>query len=199
MSDSSLRERSRARRRRAIQLAAMRLFAEQGYDATTVAQIAAAADVAPRTVSLHFPTKVDIALASSDAAAERLTRLLEQRAPEISVTEAFMRWLGAEPAFVHEHEWRLRSAMFRANPALTAVGTAQTALLMHAIGAALALELDVAIDDVAVEVAIGAFAGVVLRYELLPETVRDDSVVLATVRAALTGAIDGVRRELRSR
>jgi hypothetical protein len=70
---------------------------------------------------------------------------------------------------------------------------------MHAIGAALALELDVAIDDVAVEVVIGAVAGVVLRYELLPETVRDDSVVLATVRAALTGAIDGVRRELSSR
>ncbi len=49
MAQTGLRERSKARRRTAIIRAAYELFAERGYDATTVADIAEAAEVAPRT------------------------------------------------------------------------------------------------------------------------------------------------------
>ncbi|WP_394813432.1 TetR/AcrR family transcriptional regulator [Streptomyces johnsoniae] len=42
--------------------AAYRLFAEQGYDATRVDQIAEAAEVSPSTVFRYFPTKEDIVL-----------------------------------------------------------------------------------------------------------------------------------------
>ncbi|MEJ3653531.1 TetR family transcriptional regulator [Actinomycetes bacterium KLBMP 9759] len=57
-----LRERKRARTRKLIQSEALRLFREQGFAATTMEQVAAAADVATSTVFRYFPTKEDLVL-----------------------------------------------------------------------------------------------------------------------------------------
>jgi AcrR family transcriptional regulator len=60
---TGLRERKKAKTRAAIRDHAMRLFDEQGYAATTVEQIAEAADVSPSTFFRYFPTKEDTVLA----------------------------------------------------------------------------------------------------------------------------------------
>jgi AcrR family transcriptional regulator len=59
---TGLRERKKAKTRAAIRQHALRLFREQGYTATTVEQIAEAAEVSPATFYRYFPTKEDVVL-----------------------------------------------------------------------------------------------------------------------------------------
>ena len=62
MSPTGLRERKKQKTKEAIQREAMRLFQEQGYDETTIEQIAEAAEISPSTFFNYFPTKEDVVL-----------------------------------------------------------------------------------------------------------------------------------------
>jgi AcrR family transcriptional regulator len=57
-----LRERKKIKLRRGMQAAALRLFETQGYDRTTVEQIAEAAETSTTTFYRYFPTKEDVVL-----------------------------------------------------------------------------------------------------------------------------------------
>jgi len=70
-----LRERKKHERRRRIEDAALDLFERHGFDATTIDQIAAAADISPRTFFSYFETKDDVVLADY---AQRLDRILTE-------------------------------------------------------------------------------------------------------------------------
>ncbi len=60
---TGLRERRRAKVRQEIYRTAMRLFGEQGYDETTVQQIAEGAVISESTFYRYFPTKADVVMA----------------------------------------------------------------------------------------------------------------------------------------
>src|SRR5579863_4433007 len=74
-----LRERKKARTRASLREHALRLFREQGYAATTVEQIAAAAEVSPSTFFRYFPTKEDLVL--QDDMDTRMVAAFEQQPP----------------------------------------------------------------------------------------------------------------------
>jgi AcrR family transcriptional regulator len=57
-----LRERKKQKTRESIQRTALRLFEKQGYEETTIEQIAAAAEISPSTFFNYFPTKEDVVL-----------------------------------------------------------------------------------------------------------------------------------------
>jgi AcrR family transcriptional regulator len=59
------RQRKKTATRDRIRASALRLFGEQGYDATTVEQIAAAAGVSHMTFFRYFPAKEDVVLSDS--------------------------------------------------------------------------------------------------------------------------------------
>ncbi|HEX6467675.1 MAG TPA: TetR family transcriptional regulator [Streptosporangiaceae bacterium] len=81
-----LRERKKLKTRRAIQDHALRLFAEQGYDATTVEQIADAAEISPSTFFRYFPTKEDCVL--SDEYDPVMAEVFRAQPPEMGVIDA---------------------------------------------------------------------------------------------------------------
>ncbi|MFJ9752913.1 TetR/AcrR family transcriptional regulator [Streptomyces chartreusis] len=77
---AGLRARKKAQTRRTIQEHALRLFLSQGYEHTTVEEIAAAAGVSHMTFFRHFPTKE--AVVETDDYDPMIIQLIAQRPPE---------------------------------------------------------------------------------------------------------------------
>lgn len=77
----SLRERKRERTRQALVDAAAELFERKGYDGTTVAEIAAAAEIGTRTFFSYFASKEDILFPDSDARARATIEVIGRRNP----------------------------------------------------------------------------------------------------------------------
>jgi AcrR family transcriptional regulator len=76
---AGLRERKKQRTREAITRAALELFAEGGYDATTLADIAEAADVSTRTIFAYYPSKEDILFCDFAVTRDALALALAER------------------------------------------------------------------------------------------------------------------------
>jgi AcrR family transcriptional regulator len=83
-----LRERKKQQTRERIASVALELFAERGYDHTTLAEIAEAADVSPRTIFAYFQSKEDILFCDEPLMYERLERTLRERPPGATTVDA---------------------------------------------------------------------------------------------------------------
>lgn len=80
-----LRELKKARTRQAVQRAALRLFEEQGYEATTVEQIALAAEISTATFYRYYCDKEDVVLGDDDRGLAE--EVLAQRDPGETLPE----------------------------------------------------------------------------------------------------------------
>ncbi len=86
-----LRERKKEQTRQAIAETARRLFAERGFDAVTVADVARAADVSQGTVFNYFPTKEDLFYGQMEDFEATLVEAVRDRVRGESVLEVFRR------------------------------------------------------------------------------------------------------------
>jgi AcrR family transcriptional regulator len=158
-----LRERNKKRRQDAVIRAAYRLFAERGYDATTVADIAAAAEVAPRTVAMYFPSKQDMALSRFSAAADALTGALRRRDPGESVTEVLARWVRSDDRPADREIKQLSKRLFRANPELSALRAARMTAAVSEGAAVIAAQTGLAPDSPGPRIAAVAAAAILIE------------------------------------
>ena len=89
----SLRDRKRERTRRALIDAAAALFERKGYDETTVAEIAAAADIGTRTFFSYFASKEDILFPDSDTRTRTTIEAIADRDPAEGPVDVLVRAL----------------------------------------------------------------------------------------------------------
>jgi AcrR family transcriptional regulator len=104
-STPGLRERKKARTKTTIQQQALRLFREQGYQGTTMEQIAAAAEVAPSTVFRYFPTKEDLTVLDDYySLADAIAQALAAQPRELHPVGAIRAAIGAVFAALSDEE-----------------------------------------------------------------------------------------------
>ena len=89
----SLRDRKRARTRQALVDAAIDLFNRDGYEQTTIADIAAAAEVGSRTFFNYFASKEELLFPESDARVQAAIEAIAERGPQDGPTDVLLRAL----------------------------------------------------------------------------------------------------------
>jgi AcrR family transcriptional regulator len=121
-----LRERKKQRTREAIVEAAFELFAERGFDGTTIADIAEAAEIAPRTFFSYFPSKDDVVFHDFEEQYGMVASWLREREPGTNAIDALRGGIeskvaetgGVDPAQLRDKH--LRNQLVRENDSLAA-------------------------------------------------------------------------------
>jgi len=161
MTETTTRHERRKQRTRAlIRETAWELFAAHGYDGTTIKAIADAADVAPRTVTVHFPAKDDLLFADDDYfGAGRLEHRLAARPAGQPALETLRQWMiqtiddiSSSRAGRASLYWRaraLRARLIDENDRLRGLARASYAPAERILAAAIADDLHVQPDALA--------------------------------------------------
>jgi len=162
-----LRERKKARTRASIREHALRLFREQGYQATTVEQIAEAAEVSQSTFFRYFPTKEDVVL--RDDFELRIFEAFERQPPQLAPIPAIRAAVREALATLTPAEWaefRETSELSFSVPEIRARTFDELARTIQAMTDVLARRVGRAPDDLAVQAIAGAVFGIIITVTL---------------------------------
>ena len=105
------RGRPRGTSARALELIALRLFTDQGFEQTTVDQIATAAGVSRRTFFRYFDSKTDVLWSEFDAEVETIRKLLAESPDDVPIMEGVRRAVLAANHYRAEDVPELRTRM----------------------------------------------------------------------------------------
>ncbi|HUA45733.1 MAG TPA: TetR family transcriptional regulator [Solirubrobacteraceae bacterium] len=141
-----LRERKKQQTREKIARVALELFAERGYDETTLADIAEAAEVAPRTIFAYFESKDDILLCEEGSFLTELKRRLDERPPGTTTVDALRELISSIEA--PDESAQRRKQIMTANPALQKKMRGLHADLEPMLAESIAKDLGAAPDDI---------------------------------------------------
>jgi AcrR family transcriptional regulator len=172
----SLRDRKKLKTRISVQQQAMRLFQKQGYNETTVEQIAEAAEISPSTFFRYFPTKESVVL--TDFYDPLILELMAAQPKDLSPLEALRRTLREifENMLAEERESEMeRSRLIMSVPELRTAAMDNLISTFQQMTTALAKRAGRQPDDAEIRMFAGAFFGITLSVGLIwmEDTTRD--------------------------
>lgn len=158
---SGLRERKKVKTRAMIEEHALKLFVKQGYEATTVEQIAEAAEVSPSTFFRYFPAKEDLVLGNMPNTA--VIELFGTQPLELSPLQALRASVRQMRANMTPEEYDLLKSRFEvihAVPELKSLAIKEFVRLRERFAELIAYRVGRKADDFDVVVFAGAVIGV---------------------------------------
>jgi len=175
-----LRERKKQKTRDTIVRVALELFAERGFQQTTIAQIAEAADVSPRTVSTYFPAKEELVFDLNGDMKERLAESIRQRPSGQNTMEALRTWILNERKFweANEEQLNCQRLVIERDDALIAYERAFIREFQELLVEGLAVDLKMEPTDLAPRIAASAAVAV---FDMLSDEERGNRKVVAPV------------------
>jgi AcrR family transcriptional regulator len=187
----TLRERKRQRTRQAIVDAALELFAEKGYDGTTVADIAAAAEIGTRTFFTYFASKDELLFPGADGRVLAAIDAIESRRPDERPIDVLLRALSSVIKAGHDFADKGGALRFRLIQTVPAVRGRALQLqldaqreIAHHLQAAYPDELDEVMAGAIVGAFVGAITGAVQAITDADPPVDPDARSAALQRAA---------------
>ncbi|NUR63743.1 MAG: TetR family transcriptional regulator [Catenulispora sp.] len=186
-----LRERKKAQTRAAIQRHALHLFQRDGYHATTMEQIAAAAEVSPSTLYRYFPTKEDLVLQDDyDPVTAAAFRAQPADLPVLEAFRAAVEQVLAMTDPRDREETILRARLSFAIPEVRARTLDHMLSTADMIAELFAERLGRPVDDLGIRVLAGSIIGAMLGAQQVWIADPDADLLTVTVDA-LQCLIDG--------
>ncbi len=189
----SLRERKRVRTRQALVTAAAELFERDGYEQTTIADIAAAAEIGTRTFFSYFTSKEELLFPESDGRIEAAIAAIATRRPGERPASVLLRALttvGDESDDMTGRLGALRLRLIRTVPSVRGRALQMQLDAQREIARHLAAAYPDELDEVRAAALVGAFIGAISAalQVLLDEAEAPDDP--ATIRTAMRQATD---------
>jgi len=167
--------RPRSTTREEVGRVALELFAANGFERTTLDDIAAAVGIGRRSLFRYFPSKNDMVWGEFELVMDRLRRELEATPERLPLIEAIGRAVVASNSYPDEAlpELRIRMTLITTVPALQAHSLLRYAAWRGVIADYVALRLGQAPDDLVPEtiaqVALGTAMAAFVRWASHPE------------------------------
>jgi AcrR family transcriptional regulator len=195
-----LRERKKQKTRETIIKVGLELFAERGYEQTTIAEIAEAAEVSPRTIFTYFPSKEDILFCDLPEKQERLGRALRERPDGTTTLDVLREFIGE--SLSPDRNLLLRKRIMASNETLQRNERARFGPFEQLMREAIAKDLDAEPDDIRSQIVaaalIAAFSAVAERSHATPPESFSPEQAMALmddVMRFLRGGLDAFRRD----
>jgi AcrR family transcriptional regulator len=196
-----LRERKKQRTRERIVEAAFELFDERGFDGTTIADIADAADIAPRTFFSYFPSKDDVVFHDFEASHAMVASWLRDREPGTNAIDALRAGLadakgniGAESL----REKRLRQCLVSENESLAAHSQHLMGKFADLIAEAAAKDLGDEPGDLRPRLVAAAAAATIGVMDDMDEDAKHSAETIDSLLVFLRGGLEALQDQKRA-